>query len=163
MKPIHFAAILVVLVGCGGSGQQSASKSGYDEPTIKFVDLSLGPQIPRSRGLEFTLNCGLRIRNPNSFPIHARQLRVSLNGTVRLEMDQTSRVLDADIPGGTSRVVPVDFTAFTQEETVHLFPLSITGRVFFDSPKGSFTVAVVRSFNPETEETSSDDDPDAVD
>src|SRR6188472_617642 len=91
MKLIHFAAILVVLVGCGGSGQQSASKSGYEEPTIKFVDLSLGPQIPRSRGLEFTLNCGLRIRNPNSFPIHARQLRVTLNGTVKLEMDQTSR------------------------------------------------------------------------
>ena len=163
MKPIHFAAILVVLVGCGGSGQQSAGKPGYEEPIIKFVDLSLGPQIPRNRGLEFTLNCGLRIRNPNSFPIHAKQLRLNLVGTVRLEMDNTSRVLDTDIPGGTSRVVPVEFTAFTQDETVHLFPLSITGRVFFDSPNGSFTVAVVRSFNPETEESTSEEDPDAVD
>jgi hypothetical protein len=161
MKPVRFVGLLLVLAGCLGKGHGGAKQIGLVEPAIEFTDLNVGPEIPINRGLQFALKAELKIRNPNSIPIHAQTVRLALGGTVRLEMTQNSRVIDADIPAGASRVIPVEFLAFTRAPEVHLFPLSVTGRVFFDSARGPFSVALVKTYNPDGQPADPDEDPES--
>ncbi len=165
---------LLLPAGCIGKGNSTAEKLGLKEPIIRFEDVRRNLETPTrtasgGAATRLQLRVYIRLFNPNDATIHIETMRGVLRiGQTQLPLDPSSRLIDLDVEAGASVLLPIDFNAVVRRGTIILFPLSLTGRMFFrDSKDRTFSISFVRQLEggdqeeePGTTGPSEENDPD---